>query len=72
MQALASFIVEAGIQDNGPLSATVEKQNCGVSFGGGAGCAIMPGELDASAPEDFDHRKLARVKRADRMSVLLL
>jgi hypothetical protein len=63
MQELAYSAVEAGIQDNRPLSATVEKQNCGVSFGGGAGCAIMAGELDASAPEDFDQRRLARVKR---------
>jgi hypothetical protein len=44
----------------------VEKQNCGVSLGGGEGCAMMSigVELDASTLEDFDQRKLASVKRA--------
>lgn len=46
-----------------PRSATVEKQNCGVSLGAGDGWAMVSGgeETDASG-EDFDQRNLARVK----------
>lgn len=65
MRTLAFVVVDAGIEDSEPRSATVEKQNCGVSFGGGAGCVIMSGEPDASALEDFDHRNLARVNRGE-------
>jgi hypothetical protein len=41
-----------------PLRATVEKQNCGVSDGGGEGCAIMAlgACFEASALEDEDQR----------------
>ena len=57
------FLVAAqGLERGQPLSATVEKQNCGVSLGGGAGWAMMSGGLGASGVEDFDQRNLATVK----------
>jgi hypothetical protein len=44
--------------DSLPLRATVEKQNCGVSDGGGEGWAIMAlgACFEASALEDEDQR----------------
>jgi len=44
--------------DSLPLKATVEKQNCGVSDGGGEGWAIMAfgACFEASALEDEDQR----------------
>lgn len=45
-----------------------------MSLGGGDGWAIMSGvtAMDASTPEDFDHRNLARVKKPRQVAVVLL
>jgi hypothetical protein len=40
-------------------------------LGEGESCAIMSAEVGASAPEDFDQRNLARVKKLRRVSLLL-